>query len=95
MENKSKKLMEEIPEKVLSLLYFMRLIDDIEVPYDEYVKRYNLIAVDNVIYYTPDCDDWRVEEYMKTPVYGVARKYIPDAIYEDGVIIKNRYGHHC
>ena len=92
-EPKESELMpiELIPKDALELLYSKRLSEDINVPFEEYVKRYGFIVYNGVVYYNADSWD-RVCTYKSSPSEFV-KLSLPDAVIIcDNVIGKNRYG---
>ena len=86
----------ELPNEYRNQLYIRRFIDDINIPIDEYINRYEFITIDGVVY----CSDSEhvqrlVKEYISRLRHNsktIIAKYLPYAIIEDGCIIKNRYG---
>lgn len=87
------KPMSEIPNTVLRLLYFLRPHDAFKVPFDVFVRRYEFIVVDDVAYYSEDCDMSRITKYLDIPGPSILRAQIPDAIVSNGYVLKNRFGY--
>ena len=83
----------EAPEKALTELYKARLFDDGDVPFNEYINRYNFIVVDGKPY-ANDVNSQAVKMYQQTKIADLSLVRLPDAIIvNDSDIIKNRYGH--
>lgn len=87
------KPMSDIPESVLRVLYFHRLRDAFKVPFDVYVRKYDFIVANDIVYYSEDCDMSRIKKYLEIPGPSVLRAQIPDAIVSNGYVLKNRFGY--
>lgn len=85
---------ENAPEKALRILYLMRLHGDRNVPFDEYVKTYHFIVVDDEVYATED-EEQRVKEYLGHDRTSLTRATLPDAIVIHDIVVKNRYGYNA
>lgn len=96
LTNLSVKDIREIPEHTLNFLYTLRLFDDVSVPYEEYVKRFDFVVIDDVIYHdgSESCKQ-REKQYLealKTPK-SVKIAQIPSVVIKIGLVEKNRFGH--
>ena len=90
----NKKLISEIPETVLKTLYDLRFYEDLEIPYNEYIKRYKLITIGNVVYYAHECPEWRLLELLSSYATSSRKTTLPDAVINNGLYVtKNRFGH--
>ena len=78
----------KVPRIYLELLYSERLYDDWSVPYEKYIERYTLIAIDGVLYGAPG-EETRANDWKNGSVLGMT---IPDAVINGSVIVKNRFG---
>lgn len=88
-----KKPISETPETILKTLYNLRLYEDLEVPYEEYIKRYKLIAIGHTAYYSSDCEKWRLLEFLSSYATSSRRMTLPDAVINGWYVTKNRFGH--
>jgi len=96
LTNLSVKDIKEIPRHTLYFLYSLRLFDDASVPYEEYVKRFDFVVIDGVIYHdgSENCKQ-REKQYLealKTPE-SVIKALIPSVVIKIGLVGKNRFGH--
>lgn len=78
----------KVPRIYLELLYSERLYDDWSVPYEKYIERYTLIAIDGVLYGAPG-EETRANDWKNGSILGMT---IPDAVINGSVIVKNRFG---
>lgn len=88
INNSNVHLMSELPQAVIQKLFELR-----GVPAQQELTTYNLIIVDDDIYYTPDeYGKKMLREYFerKDSFHAAA---IPHAIIKNGYIVKNRYGY--
>jgi len=84
----------EIDKNVLKTLYSLRLPGDINVPYERYISRYDMIVVDNDCYCSETCSKERIIKYFGAMSGSYMRATLPCAIITNGNVIKNRYGRH-
>lgn len=82
----------KIDKNVLKALYSLRLTVDINVPYEEYISRYEMIVVDNDCYCSETCPKERITKYFGAMSGSYMRTTLPCAIIINGNVIKNRYG---
>lgn len=78
----------EIPRHYLERLYFLRLYEQKNVTYEEYVKLYGTVEADGVLYYREDQKS-KIADWVKGGVKGLQ---ICDAVISGGDVIKNRFG---
>lgn len=94
--NPLKRRMSELKPEVLEVLYALRLSDHKDIPYDEYIKFFNFIVVDDVVYCTDDeSTEKRVSTYFKAREGNEMCLFsltFPDVIIKNRSVIKNRYG---
>lgn len=83
---------ENAPEKALRILYLMRLPSHSRIPFNEYVKTYHFIVVNDEVYATED-EERRVKEYLRHDSGSLTRATLPDAIIIHDTVVKNRYGY--
>ena len=84
--------MSETPHEALRTIYEHRLEYDKDVPFEDYVKRYNFIVVDGPAYVTND-ETWRITLYKQALFGSFKMAVIPDAIVMEGKLLKNRFGY--
>ena len=82
----------KINKNVLKALYSLRLPGDINVPYEKYISRYEMIVVDNDCYCSETCSKERIIKYFGAMSGSYMRTTLPCAIIINGNVIKNRYG---
>lgn len=91
-----KKDISELKKEVFELLYSLRLKEHMPVSYDNYIKLFNFIVVDDVVYCTDDeSTEKRVSTYFKAREGNEMCFFsltLPDVIIKNGSVIKNRYG---
>lgn len=83
----------EIPETILRTLYGLRLYEDLEIPYEEYVKRYKLVTIGHTAYYSSECETWRLNQWILTCKSSSRKMTLPDAVIDGWYVTKNRFGH--
>ena len=87
----------EMPDSILDLLYKLRFLDDVAVPYGEYVARFDFVVVDDDIIYHDwsESSKWREKQYLKARRVPESMKCacIPSVIIKNGIVVKNRFGH--
>lgn len=91
----SDSIISELPKPIFDLLYSLRLRVHEDVPYEDYIKIFDFVVVDDVIYH--DNSDYsktkekRYLEAMKTPG-SIKLALLPSVIIKNNYVIKNRYG---
>lgn len=91
--NNYAKPISDVPETILKTLYKLRLYEDVNVPYKEYIKRYKLIAIGNKAFHSPDCEECRLKAFLSEYANSSKRTTLPDAVIDGWYITKNRFGH--
>lgn len=84
-----------MPVSIFNLLYQLRLIDDVAVPFEDYIMRFRFVVVDNIIYHDySENSKWREKQYLETAKRRKSNTLalIPDVIVKNELVIKNRYG---
>ncbi len=89
------KKLSELPSSVRAKLYSLRLKEDMNRPFDEYLKMFDTIVVEDCMYHS-DSDYGRniAEEYRKAEENHSYFKMmaLPMVVMKDGIVIKNRFG---
>lgn len=89
------KKLSELPSWVRSKLYSLRLKEDMNKPFDEYLEMFDTIVVEDCMYHS-DSDYGRniAEEYRKVEEKHSDFKMmaLPMVVIKDGLVVKNRFG---
>ncbi len=78
----------EIPRYYLERLYSLRLYEQRNVTYEEYVKHYGTVEADGIFYYREEQKS-KIADWIKGGIKGIQ---ICDAVISGGDVIKNRFG---
>lgn len=85
------KNIKEVPNDYLTLLYDLRFDSEKDINFEDYIKRFEFIVIDNSIYYKKnEYNEEVLKRYLNSNKYTKAR--FPNVIITKGKVIKNKYG---
>lgn len=86
--------MDMLPIDAKYKLYNLRLPDHNNVTIEKYLKFYNFIVVDDIVYVSDDTHCKKLLFYYFNASYGSIKKLtVPHAIIQGKYVIKNRFGY--
>lgn len=85
----------ELPDGVREKIYSLRLPDDMETPFDEYMEQFDNIVVENCMYHSDTLyaqnivKEYKLAEEKHCKLSAMA---FPMVIIKNGIVVKNRFG---
>lgn len=82
----------ELPSGIADILYNHRLASDLFMKKGDYLRLFRFVSLNDEVAYAADGEQWRKTLWL-TKRGRHSATALPDAVFMNGLLIKNRYGY--